>query len=83
MDYYTIAGPRRRPILGSRAFTCFNGPGLCSPVTTTIHDFPQDVTDPFVDVKLGNARIAKTSIIDNDLNPRWNETFRIEVICAH
>jgi len=39
----------------------------------------KDVTDPFVDVRLGNARIAKTSIIDNDLNPVWNETFRIEV----
>ena len=26
MDY-TIAGPWRRPILGSRALTCFNGPG--------------------------------------------------------
>ena len=42
----------------------------------------QDVTDPFVDVKLGNARIAKTSVIDNDLNPEWNETFRIEVKCV-
>ena len=39
----------------------------------------RDVTDPFVDVRLGNARIAKTSVIDNDLNPVWNETFRIEV----
>ena len=39
----------------------------------------QDVTDPFVDVRLGNARIAKTSVIDNDLNPVWNEKFRIEV----
>eukprot|EP00092_Neocalanus_flemingeri_P027266 GFUD01029568.1.p1 GENE.GFUD01029568.1~~GFUD01029568.1.p1 ORF type:complete len:832 (-),score=202.16 GFUD01029568.1:287-2782(-) len=39
----------------------------------------KDVTDPFVDVKLGKARIAKTAVIDNDLNPTWNETFRIEV----
>ena len=37
------------------------------------------MTDPFVDVRLGNARIAKTSVIDNDLNPVWNEKFRIEV----
>ena len=42
-------------------------------------DASQDVTDPFVDVRLGNARIAKTSVIDNDLNPVWNEKFRIEV----
>lgn len=34
----------------------------------------KDVTDPFVDVKLGKARIAKTAVIDNDLNPKWNET---------
>lgn len=39
----------------------------------------KDVTDPFVDVKLGQARIAKTSIIYNDLNPEWNEVFRVEV----
>jgi len=39
----------------------------------------KDVTDPFVDVRLGKARIAKTAVIDNDLNPKWNETFRIEV----
>ena len=32
-----------------------------------------------MDVRLGNARIAKTSVIDNDLNPVWNEKFRIEV----
>ena len=44
-----------------------------------IQNESQDVTDPFVDVRLGNARIAKTSVIDNDLNPVWNEKFRIEV----
>ncbi|XP_023324728.1 phospholipase D alpha 1 [Eurytemora carolleeae] len=39
----------------------------------------KDVTDAFVDVKLGKSRIAKTAVIDNDLNPVWNEAFRIEV----
>jgi len=39
----------------------------------------KDVTDGFVDVKLGNARIAKTRVIDNSLDPEWNETFRVEV----
>jgi len=39
----------------------------------------KDVTDPFVDVKLDKVRIAKTKIIDNDMNPRWNETFNIAV----
>jgi len=39
----------------------------------------KDVTDPFVDVRLGKARIAKTAVITNDLNPKWNEVFRVEV----
>ena len=39
----------------------------------------KDVTDPFVDVKLGKARIAKTAIITNSLNPVWDEWFKIEV----
>merc|ERR1719330_770097 len=39
----------------------------------------KDVTDPFVDVKLGKARIAKTAVIFNDLNPKWEETFLIHV----
>jgi len=39
----------------------------------------KDVTDPFVDVKLGKARIAKTAVINNSLNPVWDEWFKIEV----
>ena len=39
----------------------------------------KDVTDPFVDVKLGKAKLVKTSVILNDLNPEWNESYRIEV----
>merc|ERR1712107_196628 len=39
----------------------------------------KDVTDPFVDVRLGKAKLAKTSVINNDLNPRWDESYRIEV----
>ena len=38
-----------------------------------------DVTDPFVDVRLENAKLAKTSVILNDLNPRWNESFSVEL----
>ena len=29
----------------------------------------KDVTDPFVDVRLGKAKLVKTSVILNDLNP--------------
>lgn len=36
----------------------------------------KDVTDPFVDVKLGPAKLAKTSVINNSLNPVWNESYR-------
>ena len=39
----------------------------------------KDVSDPFVDVRLGKAKLAKTSIILNDLNPIWDEEYRIEV----
>ena len=39
----------------------------------------KDVSDPFVDVKLGKCRIAKTRVIDNSLNPKWNESFKVEV----
>jgi len=36
----------------------------------------KDVTDPFVDVLLGKAKLAKTRVINNDLNPVWNESYR-------
>ena len=39
----------------------------------------KDVTDAFVEIKLGNLGIAKTSIVENYLNPVWNETFKVEV----
>ena len=39
----------------------------------------KDVTDAFVDVRLGKAKLAKTTIIDNNLNPEWNESYRVEV----
>ena len=39
----------------------------------------KDVTDPFVDIRLGKARIAKTAVVNNNLNPEWNEDYRVEV----
>jgi len=39
----------------------------------------KDVSDPFVDIRLGKAKLAKTSIIFNDLNPKWDESYKIEV----
>jgi Ca2+-dependent lipid-binding protein len=35
-----------------------------------------DVTDPFVDVRLGRAKLVKTSVVLNSLSPEWNESFR-------
>ena len=40
----------------------------------------KDVTDAFVDVRIGNAKLVKTSVIDNSLNPVWEEDYRVEVI---
>ena len=40
---------------------------------------PKDVTDAFVDVKLGSAQLVKTSVINNSLNPEWNEEYLIQV----
>ena len=37
-----------------------------------------DVTDAFIDVKIGKARLIRTRIIENSLNPVWNDTYRIE-----
>ena len=39
----------------------------------------KDVTDPFVEIKLGSAKLAKTKMVLNSLDPVWNESFRIEV----
>ncbi|CAB4066261.1 PLD1_2 [Lepeophtheirus salmonis] len=39
----------------------------------------KDLTDAFVDVKLGKAKLAKTSVILNSLFPVWNESYRVEV----
>ena len=39
----------------------------------------KDVTDPFVEIKLGSAKLAKTKMILNSLCPVWNESFRIEL----
>ena len=41
----------------------------------------EDVTDPYVTVSLGDLRLAKTSTIDNDLNPLWEERFHTDVAC--
>ena len=40
---------------------------------------PSDVTDPFVDVSFENAKLAKTSVVLNDLNPCWKESFSVEL----
>lgn len=39
----------------------------------------KDLSDPYIIVCLDDHRIIKTSTINNDLNPVWNETFRIDV----
>ena len=39
----------------------------------------KDVTDPYVNVYLGEARIAKTRYLNNQLHPVWDEKFTIDV----
>jgi len=36
-------------------------------------------SDPYVTVVLANARVARTRVINNDANPRWDERFSIPV----
>lgn len=38
-----------------------------------------DVSDPFVEVMAGKHRLVKTKVINNDLNPEWNESFFVPV----
>ena len=42
----------------------------------------KDVTDAYVEVFLGNARLIHTQVIDNDLNPKWLEEHRYKDLFA-
>ena len=44
--------------------------------------FGQDLTDPYVEAFLGNARIFKSRYIKNELNPSWDESFKL-LVCHH
>lgn len=41
-----------------------------------------DLTDPYLEVCLGTASLAKTAVIRNSLAPVWNEEFCVAV-CHH
>ena len=38
-----------------------------------------DVTDAYVEVRIGNASLARTNVVLNSLNPKWNESYRLDV----
>ena len=42
----------------------------------------KDLTDPYVEAYLGNARIFKSRYVKNELNPAWDESFNVYV-CHH
>ena len=42
----------------------------------------KDVTDPYVMASLGEARLFCSKYIPNDLNPTWDEVFKVPV-CHH
>ena len=39
----------------------------------------EDVTDAYVEVRLGKGHLARTSVIQDDLNPKFYEDFRVKV----
>ncbi|KAA0201860.1 hypothetical protein HAZT_HAZT008133 [Hyalella azteca] len=39
----------------------------------------KDTSDPFAQVKIGTNVICKTAYINNNVNPRWQESYRIPV----
>ena len=42
----------------------------------------KDFTDPFAVLEVGTTRILKTKYINNNLNPKWDELFNVDV-CHH
>jgi Ca2+-dependent lipid-binding protein len=36
-------------------------------------------SDPYVTLEAGKNRLAKTRVIEDNLNPQWNEYFRIDI----
>ena len=40
---------------------------------------PKDTSDPFAQIKIGSCVICKTAYINNNLSPRWRESFQIPV----
>jgi hypothetical protein len=61
MDYCTIAGPWRWPILGSRALECFNGPGM---VLIGLSPFPLP-RSPATSKSTGGDRLRRTVLTDS------------------
>ena len=39
----------------------------------------RDVTDAYVEAWLGGAKLVNTKVVNNDLNPKWNDSYAIEV----
>ncbi|XP_076067966.1 uncharacterized protein LOC143040640 [Oratosquilla oratoria] len=40
---------------------------------------PKDTSDPFAQVSIGSCVVCKTAYINNDLSPKWQESFTIPV----
>ena len=38
-----------------------------------------DVTDAYVEVRIANTSLARTNVVLNSLNPKWNESYRLDV----
>ncbi|CAL4065000.1 unnamed protein product, partial [Meganyctiphanes norvegica] len=40
---------------------------------------PKDTSDPFAQVRIGACVLCKTYCVNNDLSPKWQESFKVPV----
>ena len=74
-----VTGPNLHGVLHIRIISASNLPNADRQSKLKDSLNIKDVSDPYVIVCLDAFRVVKTSTIDNDLNPVWNETFRVDV----
>ncbi|GFQ07551.1 phospholipase d delta [Phtheirospermum japonicum] len=69
-------------IVSERLRRCFTGCGACRPTADgngrKLHHHRKIITsDPYVTISVPQATLARTRVLPNSQNPRWNEQFHI------